>query len=98
MICGGTPVPVPVRLIRLGLSVALLAIDSCAERGPNTVGLNETVKFAVAVGATIKGVVTGLRTKSPGLVPVRLAFETVSGAVPLLVSVITAGVLVPSTC
>ena len=90
--------PVPVRLIRLGLSPALLAIDICADTEPNTVGLKATARFAVAVGATTKGVATALRAKSPGLVPVRVTLDTVSGAVPELVSVIVAGALVLSTC
>jgi len=91
-------VPVPVKLIKLGLSLAVLTIDSCADSEPSTVGLKATVTLAWAPAESVKGVVIGPRVKSPGLLPVRLTLETARGAVPVLVNVTVTGELVLSTC
>ena len=82
-------VPLPATLIECGLPGALELTTSCAVRAPATVGRNATLKVQLA--PTLTGMPTAqdpARTKSPGCAPVSERLAKVSGALPLLESVI----------
>ena len=89
-------VPVPVRLVRLGVFDALLANEAVADAAPDAPGVNVTVNFTGVLVVTVTGKVTPLMANSPGFVPPKLTEDTVTLA-PLAVRVPVAVPLAPTT-
>src|SRR5271163_3240762 len=88
-------VPVPVRLVKLGVFDALLANEAVAAAAPDAPGVNVTVNITGVLVVTVTGKVTPLMANSPGLVPPKLTEDTVTLA-PVAVRVPVAVPLVPT--
>ena len=82
--CCTVTTPVPLRGIESVGFVALLVTVIAPLKAPVTVGLKDAVSVAVAPAATVNGVVTDA---SENLVPEIETVETVTGPVPVFVSV-----------
>src|SRR5271154_1519513 len=89
-------VPVPVRLVKLGVFDALLANDAVADAAPDAPGVNVTVNITGVLVVTVTGKLTPLIANSPGLVPPKLTEDTVTLA-PLAVKVPVAVPPAPTT-
>src|SRR5271155_4814485 len=88
--------PVPVRLVTLGVFDALLANEAVADAAPDAPGVNVTVNGTGVLVVTVSGNVIPLMANSEGLVPPKLTEDTVTLA-PLAVRVPVAVPLVPTT-
>src|SRR5271163_667787 len=89
-------VPVPVRLVTLGVFDALLANEAVADAAPEAPGVKVTVNITGVLVVTVTGKLTPLIANSEGLVPPKLTEDTVTLA-PVAVRVPVAVPLVPTT-
>src|SRR5271155_3243573 len=88
-------VPVPVRLVTLGVFDALLANEAVADAAPEAPGVKVTVNITGVLVVTVTGKLTPLIANSEGLVPPKLTEDTVTLA-PVAVRVPVAVPLVPT--
>ena len=91
---GALTVAVAVKLIELGLPVALCAIDNVAVLLPATVGANVTVNVHVPLAAI--ALEQPLTVKSLEFVPVMFKLDIVKGPVPVFVTVIVPVFVAPA--
>src|SRR4051794_20856561 len=88
MVIFGAVVPVPLSATVWGLPDASSSIRRLALRAPAAVGVNRTCTVQLPLGATTAGVhVSFWASKSPGSVPASVRAVTVSGPLPVFVTV-----------
>jgi hypothetical protein len=85
LICGA--VPVPVKLKECGLPLALSVMVRVALRAPSPDGVKVTLTVTLPPAGTLMGNVDGLMLNSVALAPDKVALDTVSVPLPVLVTV-----------